>query len=146
MNHVPRCVLAVSRLEHLIPRPRIVVPAPKGFEVHRTQFPLPQRIGNSSVEPLLLLLHTHFKPNLDQLNAAIDDIFFDRGTTRKKPRVLFRRTETHDVLNARAVIPTPVKNDDLSRRWKMRKIALDEHLALLAVSWRGQSNHAKDPR
>src|SRR5262245_47181938 len=49
------------------------------------------------------------------------------------------------MFDARAVVPTAVKNDDLASRREMRYIALHIHLALLAVRRRWQGRDTEDP-
>ena len=56
-----------------------------------------------------LLVLADLEPNLDQLNAAIDNVLLNLGTKLQKPPVLLRRAETHDVLNTGAVVPARSK-------------------------------------
>src|SRR5581483_11642056 len=53
-NHIPGRMLGIRGLEHQVARPRIVVPASVGFEIHWTEFPLPERIVDPRSKPLLL--------------------------------------------------------------------------------------------
>jgi hypothetical protein len=59
---------------------------------------------------------------------------------------LLGRAESHDVLDAGAVVPAPVEDHDLATRRKALDIALHVHLALLAIGWRRQRHDAKDSR
>ena len=52
--------------------------------------------------PLLLIL-SNLEPNLDELNAAIDDIFLHLRTELQKALVLFGRAEAHDVFHGRRI-------------------------------------------
>ena len=58
--------------------------------------------------------------------------------------ILLWCAESQDMLDARAVVPTAVKNDDFPRRREMLHIALHIHLALLAVRGRRQGQDAED--
>src|SRR5258708_13667245 len=56
MDDVPGRVIGVGMLEHHVARPRVVVPAPVGFDAHGAQLPLADPIVDPRLEPLLLLL------------------------------------------------------------------------------------------
>ena len=55
----------------------------------------------------------------------------------QEPVTLLRGAEAHHVLDARAVVPTAVKDDDFARGGKMCEVALDVHLGFFAVRRRG---------
>src|SRR5262249_5508000 len=65
-HDMPWRVLAVRRLQHHVARARVVVPAPVRFEVHRTQLPLPERVGDASGKPPFLLVLSDLPPDFDQ--------------------------------------------------------------------------------
>src|SRR5258708_1962685 len=50
------------------------------------------------------------------------------------------------MLNAGAVIPTPVKDDDLTGSWKMLHVTLDIHLAFFPIRWCRQGEEAEYTR
>src|SRR4030095_1158288 len=54
------------------------------------------------------------------------------------------RAEAHDVLDARAVVPAPVEDDDLAGGGEVLHVALHVHLALLAIRWRRQRDDPED--
>src|SRR5262244_1087570 len=60
--------------------------------------------------------------------------------------ILLRRAEPQDMLDASAIVPAAVKNDDLASRRKMRYITLDIHLALFSVRGRRQGHDTEDTR
>src|SRR5262249_44881096 len=81
----------------------------------------------------------------DQLDPAVNDVLFNLWAQVEETVVLLRRAEPHDMLDANAVVPTAVKNDDLTSRREMWYIALDVHLALLAVRGCRQGHDAENP-
>src|SRR6267142_1923517 len=76
-HDVPRRVLAVGCIEHQVARPRIVVPARIGFHIHRTELPLSQWLLDAGGEPPLLLVLSNLKPELDERDTGISDVFFE---------------------------------------------------------------------
>jgi hypothetical protein len=124
---------------------RVIEPALARWQVHGAQLPLAERIADARLEATPLLLVAHLQPYLDQLNAAVHDELLDQGAQFQETPVLLLGAEAHDVLHPGAVVPAPVEDDDFPRGGKMRKIALQVHLRLLAVRRRGQRDHAKHP-
>ena len=68
------------------------------------------------------------------------------GRELEEPPMLLGRAEAHDVFDAGAVVPAAVEDHDLAAGRKVLDVALDVHLALLAVRRRGQGDDAKDAR
>src|SRR6185295_12893303 len=97
-------------------------------------------------EASLLLLVTDFEPELDQDDAAADDVLFDLRAELEKTPIVVLAAETHDVLDASAIVPTAVEDDDLTGGGEVRQIALQVDLTLLAIGRRGQRHGAKHPR
>jgi hypothetical protein len=139
-------VLAVGFFQHYIARARVIVPARIGFHIHRAQFPLPERIVDASGKPLLLLLHAGFQPDLDQRDAAIDDVSLDLRAQFQKAIALLLVDESHDALDTCAIVPAPVEDDDLAGCWKPLDVALNVHLRLFAVGRRGERYDSKYAR
>ena len=63
--------------QHAVAGARVVVPAGPRRKVHRTELPLPDRIVDARLEAPLLLLVADFEPQLDQDDAAADEIAFE---------------------------------------------------------------------
>ena len=59
--------------------------------------------------------------------------------------VLGLRAEPHDALDARAVVPGAVEQDDLAGGGQVRDVALEVPLRLLALRRRGQGHHPAHP-
>src|SRR5262249_14595928 len=124
--------------------PRVVVPAPPRFQVGGTQLPLPQWVFNTRLEPPGLFLVADLEPEFDQLDPALHNVLFSLWAQVEETAILLRRAEPQNMLDASAVVPTAVKNDDLTSRRQMRYIALHIHLALLSVRGRLQGHDAED--
>src|SRR6478752_6681553 len=54
--------------------------------------------------------------------------------------------KSHDVLDASAVVPTAIEDDDLTGRGKMRNVALEVHLRLFPARRCRKRDNAKYPR
>ena len=65
-----------------------MVPMFVGFQIHRTELPLPQGIIDPRQEPSLLFLLAYLKPYLDENNSSIDYMFFKFRTKVQKFFVL----------------------------------------------------------
>src|SRR4029077_12860955 len=111
-----------------------------------TELPLAQRIVDPRFKTALLFLVAYFQPILDELDAAVYDVFFDLRAKFEEMVVLFFGAEAHDIFHAGAVVPTAVEDDDLARRRKMLHVTLDVHLRLLAFRRSGQSRDTKHAR
>src|SRR5580693_2132396 len=146
MNDVPGRVIGVGVLEHHVARPRVVVPAPVGLDIHRAQLPLADRIVYARLEALLLLLLADLEPDLDEPGSVLDEELLDDRAEFEKALVLLGRAEAHDVFDAGAVVPAPVEDHDLAAGRKALDIALHVHLALLAVGRGRQRDDTEDPR
>ena len=68
------------------------------------------------------------------------------GTVRKNSSSSSSRAEAHDALDAGAVVPAAVEQDDLAAGRQMRHIALEVPLRALALVRRGQRDDAADAR
>ncbi len=72
--------------------------------------------------------------------------FLDLRAQLEETPVLPLVDEAHDVLDAGAVVPAAVEDDDFAGGREMLDVALGEHLRLLAVRRRGQRDDAKHAR
>ena len=92
----------VGLLEHDVARAGVVVPAISGRKVHGADFHC--RSGSlMRAWNVLLLLGADFEPDLDQHDAAVDDVFSNSGKPKKSGAP--PRAEPHHVFDAGAVIP-----------------------------------------
>ena len=76
----------VGDLEHRIARPRVLVPLGARRQVHVAQLPLPQRIVDAGLESPLLLLVADLEPELDEDDAAVDDVLLERRAAASRKR------------------------------------------------------------
>src|SRR5215831_1197912 len=114
-HDVPRRLRRVGDLQHAVACPRVVVPAPTRFQVGGTQLPLPQGVLNPRLESPCLLLVADLEPEFDQLDPGAHNVLFNPGALVEETVILLRRAESQDMLDTRTVVPTAVKNDDLTR-------------------------------
>src|SRR5262249_31610525 len=108
--------------------------------------PLPQRIVDARLEAALLLLVADLQPELDELDAGADDVPLELGAAFQEALVLLVGGEAHHALDAGAVVPAAVEDQDLAGRGEVRQVALHVELGLLAVGRGGQRHHAEDAR
>ena len=128
----------VGRLEHPIAGARVVVPFLPRRQVHVTELPLPHRVRDPGQEPLFLLLVAHLEPELDQGDAAIDDVALELRAALQEPLVLLLRAEPHHRLDPGPVVPAAIEEHDLAGAGEVLHVALHVHLRLLAVGRRRQ--------
>ena len=95
--------------------------------------------------PCLLLL-TDFEPVFHQDDSIVCDETLEGRADAQEPLILLLRAESHDVLDARPVIPAPVEDHDLAGSRKMRNETLHVHLRLLTLGWRRQSENLEYAR
>src|SRR5262249_25410075 len=79
-------------------------------------------------------------------DPGIDDVFFDLRRQLEEALVSLLGHKTHDMLDARAVVPAAVEDHDFSRRGKLLDVALHKQLALLPFRRRRQGNDPEYPR
>src|SRR6516225_4093602 len=117
---------------------------PAGFYVHRAKLPAFYRISHSVLEPFLLLLIIHRKPILYEDDARTNQHFFEEGARSQELLIFLLRAEAHDALNAGAVVPAPVEQDDLTGRGQFRHISLEIPLPALPLGRSGEGDDAAD--
>src|SRR5688572_6187646 len=85
---IPRRELRIRRFEHHVARAGVIEPATARGQVHRTELPLAEGIGDAGLEPPLLFLVADLEPVLDDLDPAVHDVFLERGTELEESIVL----------------------------------------------------------
>src|ERR1700719_2938183 len=98
------------------------------------------------LEATFLLLITDLEPDFNDVNATVDDIFFDCRTQFEKLPTLLLVAKAHHIFHSRSVVPTPIEDHDFARGREMLHVTLHVHLRLLAVGRRGQSGDAEYAR
>src|SRR5262249_32100430 len=86
------------------------------------------------------------KPVLDEGDPTVNDVLLGQRAEFEEAVVLFLAAETHDVFHTGAVVPAAVEDDDLTGRREMSHVALDIHLALLAIGGGGQRHDTEYAR
>jgi len=94
----------------------------------------------------LLLLVADGKPVLQQDNARTHQHALEFGNGMEEFLVLFFRAESHHPLDAGAVVPAAVEQDDFSTGRQMRHVALKIPLGALALAGSRQRCDPADPR
>src|SRR5262245_27890854 len=145
-DDVPRRVLGVADLQHPVARLRVVVPLRPRRHVHRAQLPLAPRVLDPLLEPPLLLVVADLEPDLQQHRAALDEKLLDLRKQLEKALVVVLRAKAHDALDARAVVPASIEDDDFATRGKLLDVALHVDLRLLALGRRGQRDDPEHAR
>src|SRR3954470_4316361 len=144
-HDVPRRRVGVRGEEHLVAGAGVVVPAVVGFQVHVAELPDLPRVLDAVLEPPGLLFLANFEPILDEQDARVGDGAFDARAEVEEALHLLRFAKAHDGLDAGTIVPGAVEEDDLPRRGKQFDVALQVHLALLALRRRrerGDAEHA----
>ena len=72
--------------------------------------------------------------------------FSTEGAMARKCLTWSSFAEAHDALDACAVVPASIEDDDLACGRQVADVALQVHLGLFAFGRRRQRNHAKHPR
>ncbi len=144
-HHRPRRDVGVGCLEHRVAGARVVVPSGVRLQVHRRQLPELATVLDAILKAARLLFLAHLKPELDEDDARLDHRPLNERHGEEKLLGLLVRAEFHHSLDASAVVPTAIKDDDFTGRREMRDVSLDVHLAPLALGRSGQRDHSEDP-
>src|SRR6516162_9590946 len=77
-------------------------------------------------------------------DARADQHFFEEGARSHEVLIFLFCAEAHDALNAGAVVPAPVKQNDLTGRGQFRHISLEIPLPALPLGRSGEGDDAAD--
>ena len=145
LHDVPGRLRDVGVHEHLILGPGVVLPPGDGLEVHGGQLPAAHRVLQPRLEPALLFLVADGEPVLSQQDAFLDQQPLEDGALVQEPAVLLLGAKTHDVLDASAIVPAPVEQDQLPRGGQVADVPLEVPLGALALGGSGQGHDAGQP-
>src|SRR5262249_8329256 len=81
---IPRGILGICGIEHLVARPGIVIPALAGRQVHGAELPLAQRVLDTRRKPAFLFLVAHLEPEFEQGNSAFYNVLLKEWTKLEK--------------------------------------------------------------
>src|SRR3954452_9151944 len=138
LDRVPGRLEGVRVQEHLVLGARVVDPALARLQVHRAELPAPQRVLRALLEAPLLLGVADRDPVLAQLDAVAHQHPLELWAGAQELAVLLVGAEAHHVLDAGAVVPGAVEEDELSGRRQVRDVALEVPLRALAVRRRAE--------
>ena len=144
LGDVPRRLGRVGAGEHGVLRLRVVDPAPARLEIHAAQLPLLGGVVQARLEPALLLLVADREPVLDEDDPGAQQVVLELGAGPEELLVLLLRAEAHHVLDARAVVPAAVEQDDLAGGRQVGHVALEVPLRALALGRRPERDDAHD--
>ena len=96
--------------------------------------------------PTRLLVGAHLEPVLDEMDARVDHRLLDRRYLLEEPLRLLLGAESHDPLDAGAVVPAPVEDHDFAAGGEVRDVPLHVHLRLLALGGCGKRDHVEHTR
>jgi hypothetical protein len=83
------------------------------------------------LETTALFFAAHRKPELGKVNPAAHEVALEFGDLAHEFVILFVAAESHDSLNAGAVVPGSVEHGDLTPRREVFDVALEIPLAAL---------------
>ena len=104
------------------------------------------RVVDPRLEPALLLLVADREPVLEQQDAVLDQQPFEDRALVEEAAVLLGRAEAEHVLDAGAVVPAAVEQDELAARRQVLDVALEVPLLALAFGRTRQRDDAGDAR
>src|ERR1700730_4986567 len=142
----PRRLGDIGALHHHLFGFGVLLPARPRLDVHGTELPLLEWIVDAHEEAKLLLLVADRKPVLQQDNARTDQHALEFRDRMEEFLVLVSRAESHPPLDAGAVVPAAVEQDDFSAGRQMRHVALKIPLAAFALAGSRQRRDPADPR
>ena len=145
-GHEPGRPGGVGGGEHLVARLGVVVPAVVGLQVHGGELPGLAAVADARLQPSRLFLGADFQPVFEQDDAGVDHQPFEQRHRLQEGARRVLRAEAHHALDAGAVVPAAVEDDDFARRRQVRDVALAVHLGLLALGRRRQRDDAEDAR
>ncbi len=132
--------------EHRFLGAGVVVPLVQRGQVHGAELPLLERMHLALQKAAALLFLADREPELDQVDAAADQVAFKIRHLAQEIQVFVLGAEAHDSFHAGAVVPGTVEHDDLARGRQMLHIALEIPLASLRVGGLFQRDHARAAR
>src|SRR5262249_24060918 len=136
LDDPPRGLRNMRSLQHCLLGFRVLLPAPARFQIHRTELPLLDRVMDSHQEPEMLFLVRCGHTVLDQNDPGTDVHALEVRYRAEKLFDILLRAETHNALDADAVVPTAVEQHDLAASGKMRQVTLEVPLRAFALAGR----------
>ncbi len=142
----PRRIGGVRVEEHRLLRPRVVLPLVERRHVDRRELPLLERVQLALLEAPPLLAAAHREPELDQVDVALHEHPLEFRTLAHELEIFLLRAEAHHALDAGAVVPRAVEQDDFALRGQVLRVALEVPLAALGLGRLVEGHDARSPR
>src|SRR6185503_18344734 len=112
------------------------------LDIDRRQLPPLHRVVEPVLEPPLLDLLVAAQPIFEEQDSIVDQMPFEvRGTVEEFLNLL-RRRKAHHPLDAGAIVPAAVEQNDFALGRKMLGVALEIPLRPLALAWAGKGHDA----
>src|SRR5262249_11494555 len=123
---------------------RVLDPVLARLQVHWAELPSLDGVVHALDETLLLLLVVHREPVLEEVDARAHQHLLEERTRSQELVVFLLGAEPHDALDAGAVVPAAIEEDDLAARRQVRDIALEIPLPALLLGRRAERHDAAD--
>ncbi len=131
----PRRAFRMRRFQHSRPRLGVILVFVARGQIDRRQFPAFQRVFQALFQTFFLPLLIGRQPVFQQENAIIDQHLLEGRRLLQKQRDLRFIGISHHSLDPGPIVPAPIEQHDLARRWQMRDVTLKIPLRLFACRW-----------
>ena len=128
--------------QHHVLCSRIFDPVLACLQVHWAELPALDRVTHALDKTTLLLFVVYREPVLDEIDARAHEHLLKKRARPQKFLVFLIAAKTHYPLDARAVVPAAVEQDDLSRGGQLLDIALKVPLASFTLGGGAQGDNA----
>ena len=105
-----------------------------------------QRILASVIQPSFLFFLTNIQIVFKQLDSGLGEHVFEFRHHLHEFLVLLVGAEAHHTLDAGAVVPASVEENELLRGWQMWDVALEVPAAMLPIGRLSEGHYARLPR
>ncbi len=121
--------------KHGVFGPAVIDPPGPRLKVHLTELPPLDGMFDSVHKSTFLFDIAHREPELDQDDAGTDEHALEIRTGHQELVVFFVGAETHNLLDAGAVVPTPIKKDHFTGGGQVGDIPLEVPLRAFSFGW-----------
>src|SRR5207302_5385885 len=133
-HQYPRRMLLMGAQQHAVARPAVIAPVSLRRFVDRADLPLLERIAAARTQSPRLLLAADVEVILEERDSRAHQHALEAWSGIQELVALRAGAELHDVLDAGAVIPTAVEEDDLAGCRQVPDVALEVPLGVFAIA------------